>query len=308
MTGRGGPGLRGACADLRDLARRHLAAYEAGRATIAPAARTAFLPVALVEPYLAAMDRTSYDPLNTSTDRDPAEPRDGKAGDEAAVGLQGREPVRRHRLYAAVHQDPVEPSVRQGGGQGIGLDHVDPGQISEAGGGVLGQGPVAFEAQHRPRPEAIEEGRDVAGARADLHHPLPLPQPEPGQHRRDGGRGCHGGAAGQRQGDVPPGLLPVRWRGEGLPGHPLHCTQHGGVTMALFAEGEDEGGVADGAAGDRLVLRQTHASNAWAKRVRVGSSVRSRRRGVTEMRLSAMAFRSEPLPGSNRALAKASQK
>ncbi len=68
VTGRGGPGLRGACADLRDLARRHLAAYEAGRATIAPAARTAFLPVALVEPYLAAMDRTSYDPLNTSTD------------------------------------------------------------------------------------------------------------------------------------------------------------------------------------------------------------------------------------------------
>jgi phytoene synthase len=66
VTGRGGPGLRGACADMRDLARRHLAAYEAGRSTIAPAARTAFLPLALVESYLAAMERTSYDPLNTS--------------------------------------------------------------------------------------------------------------------------------------------------------------------------------------------------------------------------------------------------
>lgn len=68
VTGRGGPGLRGACADLRDLARRHLAAYEAGRPTIAPAARAAFLPMALVEPYLALMDRTSYDPLNTPID------------------------------------------------------------------------------------------------------------------------------------------------------------------------------------------------------------------------------------------------
>ncbi|MDB5645055.1 phytoene/squalene synthase family protein [Methylobacterium sp.] len=65
VTGRGGPGLVGATADLRALARRHLKAYEAARATIAPAARPAFLPVALVEPYLAAMERPGYDPLNT---------------------------------------------------------------------------------------------------------------------------------------------------------------------------------------------------------------------------------------------------
>ncbi len=64
VTGRGGPGLR----RLRGPARPRpppLAAYEAGRPTIAPAARTAFLPMALVEPYLTAMDRTSYDPLHT---------------------------------------------------------------------------------------------------------------------------------------------------------------------------------------------------------------------------------------------------
>ncbi|MDP4023860.1 phytoene/squalene synthase family protein [Methylobacterium sp. NEAU 140] len=68
VTGRGGPGLRGACADLRALARRHLAAYEAARPTIAPAARTAFLPVALVEPYLAVMERGAYDPLNSAVE------------------------------------------------------------------------------------------------------------------------------------------------------------------------------------------------------------------------------------------------
>lgn len=65
VTGRGGPGLRGAAADLRALARRHLAAYEAARATISPAAQPAFLPMALVESYLAAMERPTYDPLNT---------------------------------------------------------------------------------------------------------------------------------------------------------------------------------------------------------------------------------------------------
>jgi 15-cis-phytoene synthase len=65
VTGRGGPGLRRACADLRILARQHLKAFEAARPTIAPSAGAAFLPVALVEPYLALMERASYDPLNT---------------------------------------------------------------------------------------------------------------------------------------------------------------------------------------------------------------------------------------------------
>src|SRR3954462_14790234 len=57
VTGRGGPGLHGAVRDLRALARRHLTAYEATRATISPAAQPAFLPMALVEPYLLAMER-----------------------------------------------------------------------------------------------------------------------------------------------------------------------------------------------------------------------------------------------------------
>jgi 15-cis-phytoene synthase len=65
VTGRGGPGLRRACADLRARAREHLKAFEAARPTIAPSAGAAFLPVALVQPYLDAMERASYDPLNT---------------------------------------------------------------------------------------------------------------------------------------------------------------------------------------------------------------------------------------------------
>jgi 15-cis-phytoene synthase len=65
VSGRGGPGLLHACADLRALARRHLAAYQAERSAILPVARSAFLPVALVEPILAAMERPGYDPLRT---------------------------------------------------------------------------------------------------------------------------------------------------------------------------------------------------------------------------------------------------
>jgi len=65
VSGRGGPGLVRACAELRALARRHLKAYEAGRGTVSPAARPAYLPSALVEGYLHAMERPGYDPLNT---------------------------------------------------------------------------------------------------------------------------------------------------------------------------------------------------------------------------------------------------
>ena len=68
VSGRGGPGLVRVCAELRGLARRHLAATTAAQSTVAPAARPAFLPVALVEGYLAAMERPGYDPLNTAVE------------------------------------------------------------------------------------------------------------------------------------------------------------------------------------------------------------------------------------------------
>ena len=65
VSGRGGPGLVRVCAELRALARRHLKAWESARATIAPAARPAFLPAALVDGYLRTMERPGYDPLDT---------------------------------------------------------------------------------------------------------------------------------------------------------------------------------------------------------------------------------------------------
>ena len=68
VSGRGGPGLAGALAEMRGLARRHLDAARALRATIRPQLAPAFLPAALVPGYLAAMERRGYDPFGTVVD------------------------------------------------------------------------------------------------------------------------------------------------------------------------------------------------------------------------------------------------
>ncbi len=68
VTGRGGPGLVGACADLRAVARRHLKAYRGARHAILPAARPAFLPLALSEDYLDRMEQGTHDPLNSAVE------------------------------------------------------------------------------------------------------------------------------------------------------------------------------------------------------------------------------------------------
>jgi phytoene synthase len=65
VKGRGGPGVARALADLRGEARRHLDTTRQLRRTISPAITAAFLPVALVESYLARMERKDYDPLRT---------------------------------------------------------------------------------------------------------------------------------------------------------------------------------------------------------------------------------------------------
>jgi len=68
VAGRGGPGLNGALADLRAVARRHLAQVRTLRPSIPVAAAPAFRPLALVEPYLKAMERRDYDPFHTPVD------------------------------------------------------------------------------------------------------------------------------------------------------------------------------------------------------------------------------------------------
>jgi 15-cis-phytoene synthase len=65
VTGRGGPGLNAALADLRAVARRHLAQVRVLRPTIPENAVPAFRLLALVEPYLKRMDRPDYDPFAT---------------------------------------------------------------------------------------------------------------------------------------------------------------------------------------------------------------------------------------------------
>lgn len=71
VTGRGGPGLTAALGDMRALARSHLERRTRSRETIKSPAALAFLPVALVEPHLRAMQRRDYDPFRTIVDLPP---------------------------------------------------------------------------------------------------------------------------------------------------------------------------------------------------------------------------------------------
>ncbi len=69
VTGRGGPGLVSALAELRGVARHHLARMRDALEGAPPALAPAFLPIALVEPYLRQMERRGYHPLTDIIDR-----------------------------------------------------------------------------------------------------------------------------------------------------------------------------------------------------------------------------------------------
>lgn len=60
--------LRAALAELRGLAHDHLARMRAGLGHVAPAARAAFLPAALSEAYLQAMQKRGYAPFDSAID------------------------------------------------------------------------------------------------------------------------------------------------------------------------------------------------------------------------------------------------
>lgn len=64
-SGRGGPGVAAAIAEMRQLARHHLQCTRELRDTIAPLAAPAFLPVALVDQYLNQMEKPDYDPFTS---------------------------------------------------------------------------------------------------------------------------------------------------------------------------------------------------------------------------------------------------
>ena len=65
LAGRATPPLLAALADMRAIARQHLTAARAELKNILPTAEPAFLPLALVEPYLRRMDASQYDPFQT---------------------------------------------------------------------------------------------------------------------------------------------------------------------------------------------------------------------------------------------------
>lgn len=64
-SGRGGPGVNAAMADMRELARRHLQRTRDLRQSIAPVIVPAFLPTAVVGHYLALMEKPDYDPFTS---------------------------------------------------------------------------------------------------------------------------------------------------------------------------------------------------------------------------------------------------
>lgn len=65
VRGRGGPGVLYSLKELRGIARKHLRKLRELGETIPAALVPAFLPVALVEPYLKRMERSSYDPFRS---------------------------------------------------------------------------------------------------------------------------------------------------------------------------------------------------------------------------------------------------
>jgi phytoene synthase len=71
VSGRGGPGLTGALSDLRALARKHEDQVRRLRSGIPPSVSAAFRPIALVEPYLARMEKSGYDPFHSAVELQP---------------------------------------------------------------------------------------------------------------------------------------------------------------------------------------------------------------------------------------------
>jgi phytoene synthase len=63
FAGKTTPELKTLLTDLRTIARQHLAEAERGIADLVPQVKAAFLPLALVRPYLDRMDRDDYEPF-----------------------------------------------------------------------------------------------------------------------------------------------------------------------------------------------------------------------------------------------------
>jgi 15-cis-phytoene synthase len=68
VSGTDSPKLRAALAEMRERARDHLAKTRALKTAMKPEIRAAFLPLAMIDRYLAPMDRKDYSPFKTVID------------------------------------------------------------------------------------------------------------------------------------------------------------------------------------------------------------------------------------------------
>jgi 15-cis-phytoene synthase len=71
FAGKSSPELLTLLADLRTIARQHLAEAERDIADLALPVKTAFLPLALIRPYLDRMDKPDYDPFAGDVELQP---------------------------------------------------------------------------------------------------------------------------------------------------------------------------------------------------------------------------------------------
>ncbi len=68
VSGADSAGLRAVLAEMRARARDHLAKARSLKGRLAPEVQPAFLPLAMVERYLAPMEKASYQPYKTIVD------------------------------------------------------------------------------------------------------------------------------------------------------------------------------------------------------------------------------------------------
>ena len=99
-AGKTSTGLAAALGDFRDEASRELQRFRELRAGLDRGAWPAFLPLALVEPYLAAMAAGSFDPLHTVGNAQSLARNFGGSGGRRGGGRSSRLPILRDATLA----------------------------------------------------------------------------------------------------------------------------------------------------------------------------------------------------------------
>ena len=89
MSGHATPALLASLAEWRREARRHLERANAALTNVPESLKPAFLPLALVEPYLRAIEKRGRDPFRSSIRSAPMAPAMGLVAGPAESGTRG---------------------------------------------------------------------------------------------------------------------------------------------------------------------------------------------------------------------------